>query len=433
MTKIFISYRRDDSADVTGRIFEYLTEISKKFDRSAVFMDVDGIPLGVNVPRYIDERVSQCAVMLVVIGAQWVTIIGDDGERRLHHTRDYVRIEVETAIRRGIPIIPVLVMNAKMPRETDLPDSIRDLLDYNGLPVRRDPDFRNDMARLITALDTIVNGVPPTPPPVQTPPPPPKPRSKVYAILPAPFAWIDISAGKVTLEAGGYVPEGGQTFDVPAFSIAKYPVTNAQYRVFVDKANGYMQRQWWTDAGWALRESEKWTQPRYWTDNQWNKDEQPVVGVSWYESVAFCRWLSEAAGEQIMLPTDQQWQRAAQGDDGRVYPWGDTWDASRCNTKESNISKTTPVRQYEGKDKGDSPFGVTDMVGNVWEWCLTDSHDNTNDINTKSEYRVLRGRSWDSARSNARAAYRYYNYPNGRNFSYGFRVCCRPLLISFVL
>src|SRR5690606_32128020 len=132
-----------------------------------------------------------------------------------------------------------------------------------------------------------------------------------------------------TLEEGGYVPEGGQTFDVPAFAIAKYPITNAQYAKFI-AAGGYNQRKWWTDAGWQARElgltwdgkptGKAWTQPRFWQDSEWNGAEFPVVGVSWYESVAFCLWLSEASSENIALPTEQQWQFAAQGSDGRVYP-----------------------------------------------------------------------------------------------------------------
>jgi len=117
--------------------------------------------------------------------------------------------------------------------------------------------------------------------------------------------------------------------------------------------------------------------------------------VSWYECVAYCLWLSDRTGEQIMLPTDAQWQYAAQGDDGRTFPWGNTWDCAHCNNSVKpcdDSHKTTPVTKYEGK--GDSFFGVTDMAGNVWEWCLGDSNLFNNDINIHSEQRVLRGGSW---------------------------------------
>ena len=236
-------------------------------------------------------------------------------------------------------------------------------------------------------------------------------------ILPPPFAWVEIPAGQVEIEDHG-------VFDVPRFEIAKYPITNAQYAKFID-AGGYAARRWWTDAGWRLREEKDWTEPRYWDSSDFNGTDQPVVGVSWYEAVAFCLWLSEATGQQVMLPTEQQWQRAAQGDDGRTYPWGNAWDATRCNTHESDIGKTTPVQQYEGR--GDSPFGVVDMAGNVWEWCLTDYDSGANDAEQDAAWRVLRGCAFTYARSRARAAARGGGNPGRRSVGLGFRVvCARP-------
>lgn len=207
-------------------------------------------------------------------------------------------------------------------------------------------------------------------------------------ILPPPFAWIDIPAGEVTLDQGGYVPKGGQTFDVPAFAIAKYPLTNAQFGKFID-AQGYSQPRWWTVEGWQAREKERWTEPRNWSDRQFNQPDYPVVGVSWFEAVAFCLWLGEITGEKIMLPTAQQWQRAAQGDSNQDYPWGDTFDKTRCNFDGQG---TTPVNQYEGI--GDSPFGVVDMSGNAWEWCVTEYGSGDIDINKTVNSRELRGSSW---------------------------------------
>ena len=168
-------------------------------------------------------------------------------------------------------------------------------------------------------------------------------RLRVPELLPPPFEWIEIPAGKVTLTPDEMtrrtVTSNAITiFDVPAFAIAKYPLTNAQYAKFIE-AGGYQEQQWWTAAGWEAREQgwawidrewkptgNPWTEPRYWQDGKWNGAEQPVVGVSWYEAVAFCRWLSQVSGENVTLPTEQQWQRAAQGNDDRVYPWGNEWD-----------------------------------------------------------------------------------------------------------
>jgi formylglycine-generating enzyme required for sulfatase activity len=222
-------------------------------------------------------------------------------------------------------------------------------------------------------------------------------KSKSADLLPQPFSWIEIPKKD--------------------YSIAKYPVTNLQFAEFI-KASGYKTKEWWTQAGWEGRERYNWTEPRYWNDSKWNGAEQPVVGVSWYESLAFCLWLSETTGEKIMLPTEEQWQYAAQGDDRRDYPWGKQWDGSRCNNAQST---TCPVRQYEGK--GDSPFGVVDMSGNVWEWTLTDYENSTNDSNSTAMLRVLRGGSWfNNYADDFRCDYRLRHGVQGRVNYVGFRL-----------
>jgi formylglycine-generating enzyme required for sulfatase activity len=256
---------------------------------------------------------------------------------------------------------------------------------------------------------------------------------QVEDILPPPFEWCEIPAGKVMLEIGGYLEER-ENFDVPAFAIAKYPVTNAQFGKFIE-AGGYREKKWWTEAGWQVKDREKWEEPRYWQDKQWNGAEYPVVGVSWYEAVAFCQWLTDVAGAartfgspsraplQITLLTEQQWQRAAQGDDGRAYPWGDTFDKERCNTSESRIGQTTPVAKYP---QGVSPYGVMDMTGNVLEWCLTVFKTGETDLVSMSE-RCLRGGSWKHDPMFSHTAYRLYaNSPDGWTNLWGFRVCLSP-------
>ncbi|MBK9125874.1 MAG: formylglycine-generating enzyme family protein [Chloroflexi bacterium] len=152
--------------------------------------------------------------------------------------------------------------------------------------------------------------------------------------------------------------------------------------------------------------------------------DQPVVGVSWYEAVAFCLWLSSTTGESIMLPTDPQWQYAAQGDDGRAYPWGDAWDCGRCRNSvapcESDAASI--VTAYEGK--GDSPFGVVDMAGNVWEWTVTDYDSNSGDPHAEAKTRILRGGSWDDGKPEIfRCDHRNRFGPNLRSYFNGFRVC----------
>jgi len=148
--KIFISYRRRDSADVVGRIYDRLT---LHFSKEKVFKDVDAMPLGVDFRQYVDEIVGNCDILIAVIGDQWLNMEGPTGKRRLDDPRDLVRIEVESALKRGIPVIPVLVQDATMPSEDDLPVSLKGLVYRNGIPVRWDPDFHKDVDRLISGME----------------------------------------------------------------------------------------------------------------------------------------------------------------------------------------------------------------------------------------------------------------------------------------
>ncbi len=150
--RIFISYRRSDSADATGRLYDRLVA---RYSKERIFKDVDSIPLGADFRQVIDGAVGSCAVVLAIIGRGWLSA-RDEGGRRLDDPADFVRLEIESALRRGIPVIPVLVSGAVMPREPELPASLRELTYRNGAPVRPDPDFHSDVDRLIRALDNLL-------------------------------------------------------------------------------------------------------------------------------------------------------------------------------------------------------------------------------------------------------------------------------------
>lgn len=147
--RIFISYRRSDSADVTGRLYDRLIA---RFGKAAIFKDVDSIPLGVDFRDHLQNVVGQCHVVLAVVGKDWLNVTSEDGRRRLDDPGDYVRIEIEGALKRSIPVVPLLVRGASMPQEDDLPESLRPFAFRNGTPIRSDPDFHNDVDRLITGL-----------------------------------------------------------------------------------------------------------------------------------------------------------------------------------------------------------------------------------------------------------------------------------------
>lgn len=150
MAKIFISYRRTDSATISGRVYDRLVA---KFKRKNLFKDVDNIPAGVDFGAYIQQSLRECAVMLVVIGPRWLGARADDGSRRLDNPRDWVRVEIEAALQLGLMVIPLLVEGASIPKPTDLPESLQELVRLNALPVRNDPDFARDMERVIAAIE----------------------------------------------------------------------------------------------------------------------------------------------------------------------------------------------------------------------------------------------------------------------------------------
>jgi hypothetical protein len=148
--KIFLSYRRDDSADATGRIYDRLVQ---RFGKEQIFKDVDSIPLGVDFREHLGNVVGRCNLVLVVIGDRWIDA-GQAGARRLDDAADFVRIEIEAALERRIPVVPVLVRGATIPADSALPPSLRALAYRNGMSVRPDPDFHRDMDRLIAGLET---------------------------------------------------------------------------------------------------------------------------------------------------------------------------------------------------------------------------------------------------------------------------------------
>ena len=260
------------------------------------------------------------------------------------------------------------------------------------------------------------------------------------------------------------IPSSDSPSSIPAFHIARYPVTNAQYARFLKKENFENRDLWrgfpkyskpdesgqvtllgdWGDEGWkwlqdALKDVEEGVlYPRYWREPRFGIARRcaPVVGVTWYEANAYCKWLARqddsrewevlsAFGIQsskfiFRLPTELEWEQAAGGVEpenrfawdkpGQVTP--DEKVPLYANIYESGINRTTPVWTYP---QGSSPHGVTDMSGNIWEW-------QTNFNDSSHRWLSLRGGSWDVNRHRARVSSRSGNHPDGPWFSHGFRV-----------
>jgi formylglycine-generating enzyme required for sulfatase activity len=189
------------------------------------------------------------------------------------------------------------------------------------------------------------------------------------------------------------------------FLIDVYPVTNDQYEKFM-KEGGYTNDALWSSEGQKWRKKCNITQPENWDDDKWNKEGYPVVGVSWYEAEAYANW----AGKR--LPTEEEWERAARGTDGREYPWGDEFDKEKCNSGESGIGGTTRVTRYPN---GTSLAGCYDMAGNVWEWTASFYQEG-------GAHRVIRGGGWDYGAQRCRSAIRLCYSPGGRGDVVGFRL-----------
>jgi formylglycine-generating enzyme required for sulfatase activity len=216
---------------------------------------------------------------------------------------------------------------------------------------------------------------------------------------------------------------------LPEYRIGKYPLTVGEYRLFV-QGGGYRHKCFWTEAGWAWREAEGVTQPAWWLDARWSSDDRlPVVGVSWYEALAYCRWLGNTTGCGYRLPTEPEWEKAARGTDGRLYPWGDDFAASRCNSRASGLGRTMSVGCYD--PAGDSPYGCAEMAGNASQWTNSkfwaypyQEQDGRNEVAGDAE-RVIRGGSWFKPILRARSAARGVNVPSFRDTDVGFRCACR--------
>lgn len=270
----------------------------------------------------------------------------------------------------------------------------------------------------------------------------PSGRQMIFVYVPTGEFLLGSPAGE-----GNKAEHPQSTIPVDAFWIGQTEVTNVQFREFVD-AGGYSEQSWWTDAGWEWLQTNsnitwwEWfqgnsniTKPRYWDNGnyiEFNGDNQPVIGVSWYEAVAYTKWLSKQVGETVRLPTEAEWEKAAtwdlEGARKHTYPWGNEPPTAQLLNYNGNVGHTRNVGTYPD---GKSPYGAFDMAGNVWEWTATEWLENyvnyTALVDNRTEggvatYRVVRGGSWDNSWTHARSAYRVRFRTNFWHDYLGFRV-----------
>ena len=435
MAKLFISYSR---VDILFKD-EFVNWLQKTFRSHSVWHDfkLDGGDIWWNE---IIDQVGACDIFIYLLSNESVQ-------------SKYCQAEFKEAQRLQKQIIPIQVRD-----RTKLQG---DLSDIQYVDMKNGVNDQDAVSRFIRALEKQIDRIPDVPLEPLSPQRTLKPTDvvelerpsnaeaidtpplvietakqtaifvhsvSILGVLPPPFEWISIPAGKVNLNVaipGFFAQE--TPYNVSDFFISKYPITNAQYAKFVE-AQGYDEIRWWQNGSWEIKENEKWKMPRYWMDMNWNTTDHPVVGISLFEALAFCEWLKDVSGEIIYLPNEQQWQRAAQGDTDLTYPWGDEWDSERCNNSvtPNKSVRTTPVQQYEGLGKGNSPYGVVDLSGNVWEWCnsLLDLEESEED---ETGGFIMRGGSWKSDQFVVfNLAYRYGKRPTVRNNLIGFRIARMP-------
>ena len=233
----------------------------------------------------------------------------------------------------------------------------------------------------------------------------------------------DISGYFCRVEAGTYTigsadddpdakadekPQHQVTFDAP-FWIARYPVTNDQWQLWVGDGGG--------KASYAAN------------DTNLNIPNQPVVGVSWDMCNDFCAWLCQWLDVEVRLPSEHEWESAARGGDSRRYPWGPEWIADHAATAEDRETRgaqyTVPIGCYPA---GAAPCGALDMAGNVWEWTASvwQAYPGAEKAFTEKDWQVLRGGGWNSTRDRVRCGARSWDYPSGGYDGYGFRLVVAP-------
>ncbi len=485
MAKIFISYRRADSQQVSGRIYDRL---SAAFGERNIFKDVDDIPPGMDFRGVLREATANCDVMLVVIGPQWLDVRDSDGQRRLDDPEDFVRFEVEAGLQiESTRVIPLLVDGAAPPAANALPASLQPLAYANAFTLHNDPIFNRDMETLIRHLRELI-----------------KPRRR--------FDWrwviglmvlLAIAAAFILLRLGDdFQPDTTQTptrarivttateqiSASPAVTLTSLPrptdgsvptntevvqvtetktATLSPSEVLVSSNNQWtpLEREF---AGVEMvlvppgcfmlgsRLGDPDEQPvhnvcfdrPFWIDRyevtqadfvrlggsqngspHFPDENRPVESISWSEARDFC----ELRGSR--LPTEAEWEYAASGPDNLVYPWGNEYVSNNVVNREDAEMETAPVGS---RPEGVSWVGAFDLSGNVWEWVHTiydesrfpypyATDDGREDGNIDNTFRVLRGGSWGSDQWFVRAFVRVRPDAGERFFDWGFR-CVRDFI-----
>jgi formylglycine-generating enzyme required for sulfatase activity len=480
MPKIFISYRREDSEHIAGRLYDRL---EAHFGRDGLFMDIDAIPFGVDFRKSLDQAVGQCDVLLAVIGGGWLGACHKEGprqgQRRLDDPGDFVRLEIQSALARDIPVIPVLVGRASMPAEKQLPEGLQALAYRNAAEVRSGRDFRDHLDRLIRGIEFLVQQEESRRRAEQERQQRERARlqQEGESLLDRRSREIlDRTLGKPTHADKATVSELCRQFGVPPQRAnAVFREVNGQWKQAHPPrteprpgeviSNDLGMKFAWIPPGTFLmgsppQEEERQydeTQHRvtltkgFWlgvtlvSQTQWQTvmgnnpsqfkgDDRPVDSVSWDDCQDFCKRLGQKDGKRYRLPTEAEWEYACRAGTTTPFFFGDTISTDQANY-DGNLTygkgkkgvyreQTTPVGSFPA-----NAWGLHDMHGNLYEWCSDwyGPYQSGDIVDPQGidpgEYRVLRGGCWSSYPPvRCRSAFRYGYWPAARIRDFGCRV-----------
>ena len=435
MSKVFISYRRDDSAGYAHAIYR---ELVHNFSKDRVFMDVDTVEPGLDFGRVIEEAVGKCDVLVALIGKRWA---GDEpnGRTRLDNEKDYVRLEVSTALARGIRVIPVLVDGMTMPSEDNLPTLLQPLARRNAIEISN-TRFNFDVERLITAVRKILDEIEAkrkadkesqrfaeernraepeaeqshieaeaqrkeekatrktdeadrthigqeAPSPWRKYGPAAAAVALVLIVFSFVFWWskrqeIELPTHQTTtvfrdrLKSGA---DGPEMVVLPAGSFRMGDVQGGREYSEVPVRTVKIQRPL-AIARYEVtfKEYDQFAEatgrqlPR---DEGWGRGRSPVINVSWQDASEYAKWLSKQTGKRYRLPTEAEWEYAARGGKETTFWWGNDLVKGMANCdgcgSQWDHEQTASVGSFNP-----NAFGLYDTAGNVWEWVEDCWHDN---------------------------------------------------------
>lgn len=390
MSKIFLSYRHNDTAAACATIADVLRH---EFGADRVFRDEQSLPYGQDYIHTIIQAIEAAPAMLVLIGPHWLS---PENRQRLYDPADVVRNEVEMGMRRGIPIIPIFI-DIEVPPIDWFPPNLQFLQQRHGVLIQSTA-WVEGAAKIIKALQHYVADT--------------EFLLRQFAagncIVPP---VIRIPAGQCQLGSTDRTNEAPMHMvNVGAFAIAKYPVTVMEYDQFIRQTDGTKP-------------------PPIRTINWLSVPKHPVVNVTWQNATNYAAWLAYVTGQLWRLLTEAEWEKAAGWDESarrsRTYPWGDAFASTRCNTLESEHHQPIEVGKIPN---GASAYGIHDMAGNVWEWTSSPyfpypfAMQNVTVPSPPARAYVVRGGSWRNLASDARVARRANQAPWYYSHAVGFRL-----------